>query len=103
MKLTRKAYRDPRTGRTKHRIVRADQKKKTIPKPRRPGVRTSTGLVNEVVAAQILGKSISTLQNRRSKGQPPNYIRQGRRIFYEEAELEAYLASTTKNGTIISD
>ena len=57
---------------------------------KRPPIRTPDGLVNEVWAASYLGLSVSTLQNRRSQGLPPKFIKRGRRVFYREEELEEF-------------
>ncbi|MBP3729938.1 MAG: helix-turn-helix domain-containing protein [Mailhella sp.] len=51
--------------------------------------------VNEREAAEILGFSVRTLQNRRYLGQPPTYVKLGRTIRYKLADLEAFLMSST--------
>ena len=52
-------------------------------------------VVNEKVAAEILGFSVHTLQNRRYLAQPPKYVRIGRNIRYRIADLEEFLNECT--------
>lgn len=54
----------------------------------RQGVQTPDGLIDEVIAAQLLNLSVSTLQNRRSLRQPPAYIKRGRKVFYDRELIE---------------
>ena len=42
-------------------------------------------------AARILGTSTRTLMRRRARGEGPNWVRQGGRIFYATADLTAYI------------
>ena len=64
--------------------------KKTAKSRRRP-IRTPDGLVNEVVAAEYLGRAISTLQNRRSQDLPPKYTKVGGRVFYDLKDLDNFM------------
>ncbi len=52
-------------------------------------------VVNEKVAAKMLGFSVHTLQNRRYLAQPPWYVRIGRNIRYRVADLEKFLEECT--------
>ena len=60
------------------------------PRKRKPII-TGNGLYNEVAAAEYLGLSVSTLQNRRSRGEPPEYEKPNGRVFYRLEELERFL------------
>lgn len=53
----------------------------------------TTGLhtITEREAALFLGWSVKTLQNRRWKGLPPQFLRLGRCIRYRVSDLRAYL------------
>lgn len=48
-------------------------------------------LVDEKTAARILGFSVKSLQNRRWKGLPPQFLRLGRCIRYRLSDLQDYL------------
>lgn len=52
---------------------------------------TNLRTITEKEAAIFLGWSIRTLQNRRWKGLPPQYLRLGRSIRYRLSDLQAYL------------
>lgn len=76
----------------------AREAKRTSSKPtqRRPII-TTDGLMNEVAAAQYIGKEIRTLQNWRSMGKrPPDHVKRGRNVFYEKSALDEYLATKQK-------
>lgn len=49
-------------------------------------------------AAEYLGLHARTLDNWRSQGRGPRYIRVGRRIVYRISDLEAYLDDRTVEG-----
>ena len=51
--------------------------------------------VNERTAAEILGLSVHTIQNRRYLGMPPKFIKIGRTVRYRLADLEEYLTKST--------
>lgn len=57
-------------------------------KPRRP-------VVDTMGAADYLGLHARTLDNWRSQGRGPRYVRVGRRIVYRIADLESYLDART--------
>lgn len=61
----------------------------TKPQTRKPVI-TSDGLMNEVAAAEYLGRSPSTLQNRRSRGEPPEFERHAGRVFYRREALDRF-------------
>lgn len=48
-------------------------------------------MLNTKEAAQFLGLAEQTLHNYRFNRRPPNYVKIGRRIVYERAELERYI------------
>ena len=56
--------------------------------PRRP-------VVDTMGAAEYLGLHARTLDNWRSQGRGPRYVRVGRRIVYRVHDLEAYLDDRT--------
>lgn len=47
--------------------------------------------LNSTQAAQHLGLSKSTLDKMRCEGRGPRYLRVGKRCFYRQADLDAYL------------
>jgi excisionase family DNA binding protein len=51
----------------------------------------STSLLTPEQAAEMLGWSDRTLQNRRWRGEPPAYVRIGRNIRYDQTELEKFI------------
>ncbi len=67
-----------------------DERTKAAPATTRKAIITADGLRNEVAAAEYLGLAVSTLQNRRSRGEPPAYERHGSRIFYQLEALERF-------------
>jgi len=46
--------------------------------------------VNEYVAAWLLGIAVQTLRNRRTKGEPPDYFKDGKRVMYRIGDLLHY-------------
>ena len=54
---------------------------------------TATGRLDTGGAAGFLGVSESLLNRMRSEGRGPRYIRLGGRIFYRQADLDAYVDS----------
>ena len=48
-------------------------------------------ILNEKLAAQKLGIAVQTLRNWRHQGRGPSYIKMGRRIGYQEKDLERYV------------
>lgn len=50
-------------------------------------------LMNEKEAAAYLGLSVDCLQARRSMGRAPRYIKLGRAVRYDRADLEAFVES----------
>lgn len=93
MKEIRRIKRPPRAIKLRHReeakiSERTVAAVQTKTKPVRQAITTYDGLLNEVAAAARAGKSISTLQNRRSQGLPPKFERRGRSIFYRIADLD---------------
>lgn len=57
---------------------------------KRAAIVTTDGLMNEVAAAAYLGRSVSTLQNRRSTGLLPKYVKQAGRIYYRREDLDDF-------------
>lgn len=60
------------------------------PTSKRPPITTPDGRMNEVAAAAYLGRAVSTLQNWRSMGQPPHYLKEHGRIFYRLSDLDTF-------------
>ena len=56
----------------------------------RRSIITPDGRMNEVAAADYLGRSVSTLQNWRSMGQLPQYLKEHGRVFYRQADLDDF-------------
>lgn len=52
-------------------------------------------LVNTIQAAEILGLKPNTLEIWRCHKRGPKYVKLGRRILYDPAELESFTASCT--------
>ena len=52
---------------------------------------TSKKPISEETAAEYIGISRSHLVNLRSSDKGPRYIRLGRRVFYREADIDAWL------------
>lgn len=52
---------------------------------------------NEKQAAKFLGMSVKWMQQARCYGRGPKYIKIGRSVRYNVADLEAYIASRTIN------
>ena len=56
-------------------------------------------LVDNKQAADILGVNYLTLQNLRSTGKSPRYVKVGRNVRYRISELKAWLEAQTRNHT----
>lgn len=56
-------------------------------------------LLNEIQAAEMLHHQPSTLQKWRLDRKGPNYIKIGRKIFYEPSEIEKFIRSRRVNLT----
>ena len=56
-------------------------------------------LVNTIKAAEILGLKPNTLEIWRCHNKGPKYVKLGRRILYDPADLEAFAASCTVETT----
>ena len=56
-------------------------------------------LVDNKQAADILGVNYLTLQNWRSTGKSPRYVKVGRNVRYRISELKAWLEAQTRNHT----
>lgn len=88
MKKFTRIKRPTRRIKLRHREALQEQKttdgkkQKPVNTAERRPITTYDGLLNEVAAAARAGKSISTLQNRRTLGLPPKFQRRGRNIFY---------------------
>jgi hypothetical protein len=60
-------------------------------KGREPFISTDGQRMNEVAAADYVGLSIKTLQNRRSKRVLPSFHKSGRSVIYLKTDLNAFL------------
>ena len=56
-------------------------------------------LLNAREAALCLGLSVSTLAKLRLTGEGPRYVRLGRRVLYDPADLDAWVASRKRYST----
>lgn len=56
---------------------------------------TGQRLLNEREAAQLLGLSPKTLQDRRLKRRPPTYLKLGHAVRYRASDLEAFIQQST--------
>ena len=56
-------------------------------------------LVDNNQAADIIGVHYLTLQNWRSTGKSPRYVKVGRNVRYRLSELKAWLEAQTRNHT----
>lgn len=93
LKEVRRALRDRR--RRKLHIYEnkpSDKKAKAKVSSGRQGVETPDGLIDEVIAARLLGLTPRTLQNRRSLRQRPDFVKRGRKVFYERSHIEELAA-----------
>lgn len=93
LKEVRRALRE--RGRRKISIYESkpnDKKAKARVSPDRQGVETPDGLIDEVIAARLLGLTPRTLQNRRSLRKRPNFVKRGRKVFYERSHIEELAA-----------
>ncbi|KDE90589.1 hypothetical protein DF40_022480 [Stenotrophomonas maltophilia M30] len=50
-------------------------------------------------AAKYLGLGVSTLDKMRTEGRGPRYLKVGNRVFYREADLDAYLEAAVVETT----
>ena len=51
----------------------------------------SSFLLNERVAAQLIGCSVALMRKWRRLGQGPNYVKIGRLVRYRQADIDAFL------------
>ena len=57
-------------------------------------------LMNEFDAAEYLGGlSVGTLRTWRYKGEGMKFIKMGRRVLYDQADLDAFIDENKKNST----
>lgn len=59
----------------------------------------STEMLRRDAAARFLGLATQTLDNWRSAGRGPRFVKMGARVLYERAELEAFKAANTRQST----
>lgn len=59
----------------------------------------SQARVNVEGAAVLTGLSVSTLNKLRLTGEGPDYLKLGRRVAYDVADLNAWLASKRRRST----
>lgn len=50
-------------------------------------------LLNEKQAAAMLGFEVQTIRKWRSAGKPPRYLKVGVKVFYDQADIQAFLDS----------
>jgi hypothetical protein len=56
-------------------------------------------LLNPVEASGYIRKSVSSLAKLRVYGGGPRYLKNGRRVFYERADLDAWLDARVRTST----
>ena len=59
----------------------------------------STRLISTEDAATYCASAASTLEKYRLRGKGPTYIKLGRRVAYDRADLDAWIASNRRNST----
>ncbi|MFY0598009.1 MAG: hypothetical protein JXQ85_16380 [Cognatishimia sp.] len=83
--------RDPNTNLPRNPKVK-NQTMAVSSSPRK-AKKLQNGYMNEVAAAAALGLSVSTLQNRRSLGLPPEFEKWGGRIWYSPKSIQDFIES----------
>jgi hypothetical protein len=63
---------------------------------------TSRVLLNGKQAGPMLGLKPCTLEKRRQLGLPPSFLKVGRKVFYDQKELEAFLDRCARESTVQS-
>lgn len=56
-------------------------------------------MLRRAAAAKFLGLATQTLDNWRSTGRGPRFVKLGTRVVYQRADLEAYLAANKRQST----
>jgi predicted DNA-binding transcriptional regulator AlpA len=56
-------------------------------------------MLTEIEAAPLIGVAVGTLQNWRVRGEGPKFIRVGRLVRYDPADLEAWKAARRVGST----
>lgn len=56
-------------------------------------------VIREEKAAELLGLSPRTLQRFRVEGRGPKFVKLGKRVFYTEEDLEAYVSASRRQST----
>ena len=63
------------------------------------GAVTERLVIREDVAAELLNLSPRTLQRFRVEGRGPKFVKLGKRVFYLEADLRAYVDACRRQST----
>ena len=56
-------------------------------------------MLKREAAARFLGLAVQTLDNWRSAGRGPKFVKLGARVVYQRSELESYLAANRRQST----
>lgn len=60
---------------------------------------TTLELLNELTVSKTLGLTRRALQNMRWRGGGPRYVKLGRRVLYDRADLEAWIQQNKRGDT----
>jgi predicted DNA-binding transcriptional regulator AlpA len=60
---------------------------------------TTLELLNELTVSKTLGLTRKALQNMRWRGGGPRYVKLGRRVLYDRADLEAWIQQNKRGDT----
>ena len=60
---------------------------------------TARLLLNEKQASQVIGLKVCTLNKRRQLGLPPRFLKVGRKVLYDNSDLETFLDRCVREST----
>ena len=60
---------------------------------------TARLLLNERQASQVIGLKVCTLNKRRQLGLPPRFLKVGRKVLYDNSDLETFLDCCVREST----
>jgi hypothetical protein len=56
-------------------------------------------LMSEEDTANVLGMSPRTLEGKRLRGEPPPYVKLGKRVMYRPSDIAAYVNANVRHST----
>jgi len=56
-------------------------------------------LLNEFQASEATGFKVATLRKRRWAGKPPQFLKVGRKVFYDDHKIKEFMASCVRYST----